>query len=133
MKSDFLIVHAEADVDRARLLCELICSFGYRGKLFNNTKLEQECSTSRHILLCVSSSFNNEEFLSYKKIVTGKWLNHRSFRINPVHLDKNIFVKKEAASHMRGLWQFNNFYLYTKHFEGELRKEFEKYRRMLQN
>ena len=129
MKSDFLIVHAYADLDRASKLCTQLNSFGYSGSCCNELSLEQDLQNVRHVLFCISTSFSNKAFLQLKKTVTNKWLKARAFRINPVYLDEHVNVDDNAKSHFYGLMQFTGLYYNTKHFDSDVKKEFEKYKR----
>ena len=130
MKSDFIIVHVAADLDRANKLCKQLNSLGYEGSLFNEHCLIQDLNRARHVLLCISKSFSDKNFLGVKKVVTDMWLKTRKFRINPVHLDTKIHLDEKVKGHFYGLMQFSSFYFGTKHFESDVKKEFEKYLRL---
>ena len=131
-EQDFLIIHSSGDQDRATDLCKRIRSFGYCGSVYdgNGMFLSRACSKVRYVLMCVSHSFGDESFIEYKGSITRPWLLGARFRIIAVHLDSQIdLVNEYAKRHFLSLMRFTNLYVWSKDFEMEVRKEFEKYKR----
>ena len=137
---DFLIVHAQADLDRANELCKRLNRMGYSGELFvpETDCLKLKCKQVGHVLLCISNNIDDKKFLTDKKIVTCQWLETRSLRKNPVHLKSRAFhvnpvhlerlemqKDKILQSHVLGLMQFTNFYPESRCFDKDVKKEFQ--------
>ena len=127
MCNDYVIVHSPADLDKANELHEMIASYGYVGRVHDNSEaIENSYSKARHVLVCVSNNIVNKTFLAIKGEVCNAWLRGKAFRLIPVYLHSKTELTDEAYRNLYGLASRIGFYMKSKFFEADVKRQFDR-------
>ena len=122
MCNDYVIVHSPADLDKANELHEMITSYGYAGRVHDNSEpIKPSYSKARHVLVCVSNNIVNKTFLAIKGELCNAWLRGKEFRLIPVYLHNKTELTDEAYRGMYGLASRNGLYMKSKFFEADVK------------
>ena len=122
MCNDYIIVHSPADLDKANELHEMIASYGYVGRVYDNSEpVKRSYSKTRHVLVCVSNNIVNKTFLAIKGKLCNAWLRGKEFRLIPVYLHNKTELTDEAYRGLYGLASRNGFYMKSKFFEADVK------------
>ena len=115
MCNDYVIVHSPADLDKANELHEMITSYGYAGRVHDNSEpIKPSYSKARHVLVCVSNNIVNKTFLAMKGQICHAWLHGKDFRLIPVYLHSKTDFTDEAYRDLYGLASRNGFFMKSK-------------------
>ena len=127
MCNDYIIVHSPADLDKANELHEMIASYGYAGRVHDNSEpIKRSYSKARHVLVCVSNNIVNKTFLAIKGEICNAWLRGKKFRLIPVYLSSKAELTDEAYRDLYGLASRNGFYMKSKFFEADVKCQFDR-------
>ena len=127
MCNDYVIVHSPADLDKANELHEMIASYGYVGRVYDNSEpVKRSYSKTRHVLVCVSNNIVNKTFLAIKGEVCNAWLHGKAFRLIPVYLHSKTELTNETYRNLYGLASRIGFYMKSKFFEADVKRQFDR-------
>ena len=117
-----MLLFIPADLDKANELHEMMTSYGYAGRVHDNSEpIKPSYSKARHVLVCVSNNIVNKTFLAIKGELCNAWLRGKEFRLIPVYLHNKTELTDEAYRGLYGLASRNGFYMKSKFFEADVK------------